>query len=421
MRAFMISLSEARAELLAVCPVLEPVELPLGEALGCAVSDDVVSAHAVPPFVNSAVDGYAVRAADVAAASSESPATLDVLGSVRAGTVADRPVRTGTCWKVMTGAPLPEGADAVVMVEDTSAAAERGVAATAGSTVEIRRAATAGDGVRPAGSDVRPGEVLVPRGTALRAAHLGVLASAGVRTVRVFPRPRVAVFATGDELVTEDRPLRPGEIYESNTAMITALLREANCVPARVGNAGDDPDALAATLTAVARECDAIVTSGGVSMGDADPVKAALARLGRLHALQVAIRPAKPFAYAVLDGPTRPVPLFGLPGNPVSSLISFELLARPALRAMSGHPSRYRPPVRAISDVPLTARGGGRTDFLRAVATFAADGRLHVTPVAAQGSHQLAQTARADALVELAPGTSVEAGGEVTAHPLRWD
>lgn len=416
----MISLSDARAQLLAACPTLDPADLPLADALGCACSADVLSAHAVPPFDNSAVDGYAVRAADVATASGDAAVRLDVLGSVLAGTVADRPVRAGATWKVMTGAPLPPGADAVVMVEDTSAAAERGVAAAAGTTVEIRAAVAAGDGVRRAGSDVRPGEVLVPRGTALRAAHLGVLSSAGVRTVRVVPRPRVAVFATGDELVTEDRPLRPGEIYESNTVMLAALLREANCVPIRVGNAGDDPAALAATLTAAARECDAIVTSGGVSMGDADPVKAALDRLGRLHALQVAIRPAKPFAYAVLDSPSGPVPLFGLPGNPVSSLISFELLARPALRTMAGHPTPYRPRVRAISDAPLTARGGGRTDFLRVVASFGPDGRLHVTPVTAQGSHQLAQTARADALVELAPGTSVEAGGEVTAHALRW-
>jgi molybdenum cofactor synthesis domain-containing protein len=417
----MISLSDARAELLAACPVLDPVPLAIGDVLGCACGEDVRSPHAVPPFDNSAVDGYAVRAADIAGAGPDTPVTLAVLGSVHAGSVASGPVRAGAAWKIMTGAPLPDGVDAVVMVEDTSAAAERGTAAEPGSAVRIYRAAPVGAGVRGTGSDLQPGGLLVARGTALRPAHLGVLASAGVRTVPAHPRPRVAVLATGDELVTEDRPLRPGEIYESNSGMVAALLREANCVPVRVGNAGDDPDTVAATLTSTAAECDAIVTTGGVSMGDADPVKAALDRLGRLHALQVAIRPAKPFAYALLDGPSRPVPVFGLPGNPVSSLVSFELLARPALRAMSGHPCVDRLRLPAICDVALTARGGGRTDHLRVLASAGADGRLHVTPVGAQGSHQLADTARADGLVELAPGTTVAAGGEVTMRSLRWD
>ena len=417
----MIPLDEAQAELVAACPRQEAVVRPVRLALGCVCAEDIVAPYAVPPFENSSVDGYAVRAADVAAATDDHPVTLSVLGAVHAGSVATRPVLGGQAWKVMTGAALPPGTDAVVMVENTSAHAGR-LTATLGESVLVYRGGPAGAGVRQAGSDVAAGEVVIEAGTQLEAAHLGVLASVGLRSVRVYPRLRVGVLVTGDELVTETRPLGPGEIYESNSAMIAALLQQSNCVPIELGVADDDPEALAARMVAAASECDAIVTTGGVSMGDADPVKAALASMGRLHWLQVSIRPAKPFAYALLDGPRGPIPLFGLPGNPVSSLVSFELLARPALRAMAGHSALHRVQVVAIADAPLTSTGtDGRTTHLRVRMAFAPDGRLHVRPVAAQDSHQLAQTARADGLAELPPGCTVEPGGEVLVRALRWD
>ena len=331
----MISLADAQRELVAACPRVAAVELPIGQACGCVVAADVAARQPVPPFHNSAVDGYAVQSADVSSATTESPVELSVLGSVLAGSVADRPVGTGQAWKVMTGAALPAGADAVVMVEDTSA--ERDApAAAAGDTVAVRAAVAPEDGIRRIGSDVNIGDVVAAEGTVLRPAHLGVLASVGVRTVRAYPRLRVGLLVTGDELVTSDRRLEPGEIYESNGALLTACIEQAGCVPVDLGVAGDDADALAKRLLDAAATCDAIVTTGGVSMGDADPVKAALSLLGRLHWMQVQIRPAKPFAYAVLDGPSVGVPVFGLPGNPVSSLVSFELLARPALRSMMG-------------------------------------------------------------------------------------
>ena len=416
----MISLADAQRELVAACPRVAAVELPIGQACGCVVAADVAARQPVPPFHNSAVDGYAVQSADVSSATTESPVELSVLGSVLAGSVADRPVGTGQAWKVMTGAALPAGADAVVMVEDTSA--ERDApAAAAGDTVAVRAAVAPEDGIRRIGSDVNIGDVVAAEGTVLRPAHLGVLASVGVRTVRAYPRLRVGLLVTGDELVTSDRRLEPGEIYESNGALLTACIEQAGCVPVDLGVAGDDADALAKRLLDAAATCDAIVTTGGVSMGDADPVKAALSLLGRLHWMQVQIRPAKPFAYAVLDGPSVGVPVFGLPGNPVSSLVSFELLARPALRSMMGQSSLHRPRIRAIADAPLRGPADGRTTYLRVSSQFADDGRLHVRPVGRQGSHQLASTARADALAELPPGAVIAAGDEVIAQSLVWD
>ena len=417
----MISLADAQHELLAACARVQAVELPISQACGCVVAADVAARQPVPPFHNSAVDGFAVRSQDVSSATAESPVELSVLGSVLAGSVADRPVGTGQAWKVMTGAALPAAADAVVMVEDTSAERDAPAAAP-GDTVAVRVAVTPEDGIRRIGSDVNVGDVVAAAGTVLRPAHLGVLASVGVRTVRAYPRLRVGLLVTGDELVTSDRPLEQGEIYESNGALLTACIEQAGCLPVDLGVAGDDADALAKRLLDAAATCDAIVTTGGVSMGDADPVKAALALLGRLHWMQVQIRPAKPFAYAVLDGPSEGVPVFGLPGNPVSSLVSFELLARPALRSMMGNSSLHRPRIRAIADTPLRGSAAdGRTTYLRVSSQFADDGRLHVRPVGGQGSHQLASTARADALAELPPGTVIAAGNEVMAQSLVWD
>lgn len=406
----MIELDEARRELLAACPPVEPVTLHSADALGCVLAADVVSTVVVPPFDNSSLDGYAVRTADLTGAGADSPVRLEVLGSVLAGATATTPVGPGQAWKVMTGAPLPAGADVVVMVENTSANKEN-PRSKPGDSIELFAQPNRGVGVRQAGSDVRVGQLVFPRGTVLRAAHLGVLASVGAQKVLVHPRLRVGVLVTGDELVTEDRPLRPGEIYESNRAMLMALVRQANCEPVDLGVAADDLPALHSRLSRAIAECDVIVTSGGVSMGDADPIKAVLEQLGRLNWLQLAIRPAKPFAYGVLDGPTL---LLGLPGNPVSSLVSFTLMAAPALRRMLGHTEVLPEFLRAISDddFPRPNRDG-RTAYLRANAAFGSDGRLHVQPLSQQDSHQLAATANANALVRVPSGAQPKVGDEV--------
>ncbi len=266
----------------------------------------------------------------------------------------------------MTGAPLPAGADAVVMVEDSELLDREKVRLTA--------AVAAGTSVRAVGDDVRSGDVVFRAGTVVTPAVLGVLASINATSLRAYPRARVAVMSTGDELVTDGSPLAPGQIRETNQTMLAPLLAAAGCAVRTFGVVPDDEPTLERTLREAAESSDAIVTSGGVSMGDYDVVKAVLGRIAEMHWMQIAIKPAKPFAFGIIDG----VPVFGLPGNPVSSLVSFELLARPALRRMMGHRDPFRPTVPAVADGGLRRRPDGKVHLIRVVATFAADGRLHV-------------------------------------------
>ncbi|MCU0260576.1 MAG: molybdopterin molybdotransferase MoeA, partial [Ilumatobacteraceae bacterium] len=253
------------------------------------------------------------------------------------------------------------------------------------------------------------GDRLFEPGTVVTPAVAGVLASVNAREVLVHRRPRVAVLSTGDELVDDGSPLQPGQIRESNRTMLVGLVAQSGCQVVDLGIVRDDEAALESVLRAAARECDAIVTSGGVSMGDYDVVKAVLGRIADMTWWQLAIKPAKPFAFGRLDG----VPVFGLPGNPVSSMVSFELLARPALRRMLGHPHPGRPAMRAVADVALARRPDGKVHYQRVVTSFGDDGRVHVRPVAAQGSHQLAATALADGLAVVPDGDGVPIGGDV--------
>ena len=399
----MIDLEDAQRTVLQACPPLAPVAVDLAAALGRVLADDVVAGEDVPPFANSAVDGYAVRAADVATA----PAELLVVGELAAGAAPfGRAVEAGEAVRIMTGAPLPLGADAVAMVEDS----ER----LDGGRVRLSRALSPGTAVRGVGDDVHLGDRLFAAGTVVGPAVAGVLASVNARRPVVVPAARVAVLSTGDELVTDGSPLRPGQIRESNATMLAPLLAEAGCVVDHRGVVPDDESTLEAVLRDAAATCDAIVTSGGVSMGDYDVVKAVLGRIAEMQWMQVAIKPAKPFAFGELDG----VPVFGLPGNPVSSLVSFELLARPALRRMMGHRHVARPSLVGVADTDLRRHPDGKVHFVRVTGAFADDGRYHVRPVGAQGSHQLAATALADALVVLPDGAGVPEGTDVAVLML---
>jgi molybdenum cofactor synthesis domain-containing protein len=374
------------------------------DAVGLVLAADVVAAEDVPPFANSAVDGYAVQAVDVA----DVPAELTVVGEVAAGAEPfPRPLGPGEAVRIMTGAPLPDGADAVVMVEDSEPVDP--------GRVRLHRRLQSGASVRNVGDDVREGDTVFSAGTVITPAVAGVLASVNARVVTVHPAARVAVLSTGDELVTDGSPLRPGQIRESNSAMLAPLLAEAGCVVDHRGTVPDDEAVLEAVLRDAARSCDAVVTSGGVSMGEYDVVKAVLGRIAAMHWMQIAIKPAKPFAFGTLDG----TPIFGLPGNPVSSLVSFELLARPALRRMMGHGHVARPSLVGVTDEDLRRHADGKVHFVRVTGTFADDGRFHVRPVSAQGSHQLAATALADALVVLPDGDGVPAGTDVAVVMLR--
>ncbi|MFM8946027.1 MAG: gephyrin-like molybdotransferase Glp, partial [Actinomycetota bacterium] len=302
----------------------------------------------------------------------------------------------------------------VVMVEDTTFDGDRRVF-DGSQTVAVFAAVGAGDAVRAAGDDVRRGTTVFSAGTEITPAVAGVLASINVAEPLVVGRPRVAVLSTGDELVDDGSPLAPGQIRESNRTMLIGLVEGAGLTAVDYGIVRDDESALEQTLRLAAAECDAIVTSGGVSMGDYDVVKAVLSRIARMNWMQIAIKPAKPFAFGLLERRNGgEVPVFGLPGNPVSSLVSFELLARPALRRMAGHTTTAdRPRVTAVADAPLRRRADGKVHFQRVTTHFAADGRLHVSPVSAQGSHQLAATALAGGLAVVPDGDGIEVGGTV--------
>jgi molybdopterin molybdotransferase len=404
-RADVIPLEEAQKLVLQHCGHGTAIDVELDGAAGYVLAADVVAPEPVPPFDNTAVDGYAVVAASVAGASRSSPVELPVVGEVAAGGWTDRVLAEGEAIRIMTGAPVPAGADAIVMVEDT----ER---LDGGDRVRITATVPAGAAIRRAGSDVEPGQTVFTAGTFVTPAVVGVLASVNARPVRVYRRARVAVLSTGDELVDDGGPLAPGQIRESNLTMLVAALADAGCNVDDFGVVPDDETRLEAVLRQAAQECDAIVTSGGVSMGDYDVVKAVLGRIAEMHWMQMAIKPAKPFAFGLLDG----TPVFGLPGNPVSSLVSFEMLARPALRQMMGHAQLTRPVHLAVADDGIRRRADGKLHLVRVIAEFGTDGRCHVRPVEAQGSHQLAATALANAIALVPDGDGVPPGGHVTIH-----
>ena len=403
----MIELASAQEKVLLAVQQAAPVIVSMSDAYGLVLAENIVSKEEVPHFDNSAVDGFAVRAQDVA----NIPATLRVVDEIAAGGIPNVALGAGETSRIMTGAPMPNGADAVVMVEDS----------TEGKTpqeVILSALVKVGQAVRPRGDDVRIGDVVFRVGDVLHPAAVGVLASINVPRVSVVPRLRVAVLSTGDELVDDGSPLALGQIRESNRTMLLGLVTQAGCVAVDYGIVRDNEQALEETLRTAAAECDAIVTSGGVSMGAYDVVKALLGRIAQMTWMQIAIKPAKPFAFGMLSAPRgseaqRQVPIFGLPGNPVSSLVSFELLARPALRKMMGHALVQRPALLAVADANFLRKTDGKIHFQRVVAKSHNDGRIHVAPVSQQGSHQLAASALANAVAVLPNGEGVAAGGEV--------
>ncbi len=405
----LVPIDRARQLVLDSCAVLVPQTVDLGVALGLVCAQEVRAQQDIPPFANSAVDGYAVRARDTAGARSDASVVLDVVGEVAAGAMAQAVVDAGRAIRIMTGAPIPEGADAVVMVEVTRAVDG------SRTQVEILGAVTPGAAIRSAGDDVRSGDLVFPPGTVVTPMVAGVLASLNCLSPLVHPRARVGVLSTGDELVDDGSPLGPGQIRESNRIMLLGLLERVGATGIDYGIVRDDEAALEATLRRAASECDAIVTSGGVSMGDYDVVKSVLGRIADMKWMQIAIKPAKPFAYGVLESSGRTVPVFGLPGNPVSSMVSFELLARPALRKMAGFaPDQLDSPrVHGVADATLRRSRDGKVHFQRVVARFDADGRVHVSPVRAQGSHQLAASAMSNALAVIPDGEGIEPGQDV--------
>ncbi|GGZ00603.1 molybdopterin molybdenumtransferase MoeA [Streptomyces nitrosporeus] len=427
-------------DILAAVRPLEPIELQLPEAQGCVLVEDVMVAVSLPPFDNSSMDGYAVRVSDVEGASEEFPAVLTVVGDVAAGAdgLADgRSVAPGEAARIMTGAPLPAGAEAVVPVEWTDGGTGGGPATAmrahsdapegASGEVRVHRPVKARAHVRAKGSDVRTGDLALRAGTVLGPAQIGLLAAIGRPSVKVRPRPRVVVLSTGSELAQPGEELSGGQIYDSNSFALTAAARDAGAIAYRVPAVADDAESLRATIEDQLIRADILVTTGGVSVGAYDVVKEALSSVGERPAQEtgdgddgpaggvdfrrLAMQPGKPQGFGTI-GPDH-TPLLALPGNPVSSYVSFELFVRPAIRTLMGLEDVHRPRVRAALDVqePLSSPSGKR-QFLRG--RYDAEAGT-VTPVGGPGSHLVAALAQADALIVLpedmtsaAPGTPAE-------------
>jgi molybdenum cofactor synthesis domain-containing protein len=366
------------------------------------LAEEVRAAEDVPPFANSAMDGCALRAEDARMPT----ARLHLVGAVTAGGVAAGPLGPGEAMAIATGAPLPKGSDAVCMVERTT---------VEGPEVILETAVDVGENVRYPGEDVPRGSSVFGPATVLGSSHIGVLASIGVSEVSVHPRARVGVVATGDELRAGPGPLQYGQIHDSNRHALLAAARSAGCEAVNLGVVGDDEQAIADAIEGGAGRCDAILTSGGVSVGVADHMKTVVGRLsgGSVRWMEVAIKPAKPFGFAVL-APSG-VPVLCMPGNPVSAMVSFELLARPALRFMMGHRVLDRPALPATAEEPLKRHRDGKLHFIRVSARIDEQGQLLVRPSGGQGSHQLRSMAGANALAILpdGEGDGVDAGQQV--------
>ena len=408
----MTPLDDVRTLVLSHCSRRVPVTVSRINAAGLVLAQDVVASEPVPPFANTAVDGYALRAEDTASGSVE----LRVIGEVAAGAVAQGAVTPGTAIRIMTGAPIPEGCDAVVMVEDTERVGD--------DKVLVKRVVDHGASIRHVGSDVAVGSTVFTAGTVVNPMVEGVLASINAQSVSVYPRVRVGVLSTGDELVDDGSPLQPGQIRESNRTMLLRIVNESGAEAVDLGIIRDDETVLEQALRDAVNvmKCDALVTSGGVSMGDYDVVKAVLGRIAKMNWFQIAMKPAKPFAFGTLTNEQGvEVPIFGLPGNPVSSLMSFELIARPALRQMMGRSEIYRPRVVAILDESVTRRPDGKIHFDRVHASWGTDGRVHVRRTGEQGSHQLASTSAANAIMAVPDGEGLKAGDDVTVTFLGPD
>ncbi|MFD8489698.1 gephyrin-like molybdotransferase Glp [Streptomyces sp. NPDC059712] len=419
------SVQEHLDDVLATVRPLDPIELNLLDAQGCVLVDDITVPLSLPPFDNSSMDGYAVRVTDVAGASEEFPAVLEVVGDVAAGQADPVTVGPGQAARIMTGAPLPPGAEAVVPVEWTDGGLGEGPVAGmrarslapegARGHVHVYRPAEERAYVRAKGSDVRSGDRALSAGTVLGPPQIGLLAAIGRGTVRVRPRPRVVVLSTGSELVQPDEQLASGQIYDSNSFALTAAARDAGAIAYRVGAVTDDADTLRSTIEDQLVRADLMVTTGGVSVGAYDVVKEALAHVGDedepgggVDFRKLAMQPGKPQGFGSI-GPDH-TPLLALPGNPVSSYVSFELFVRPAIRTLMGLPDVHRPTVTAslAADKALTSPKG-RRQFLRGSHTEGS-----VTPVGGSGSHLVAALAHANALIVVPEDTeSVEPGAEV--------
>jgi len=409
-----LTVAEALTAILAEIDVLPAETVPLLDGLDRILAEPIMAQDNLPPFANSAMDGYAVRAADLAGASRAAPVRLKVTGDIAAGTAPVQAVTSGTAMRIMTGAPLPPGADAIVPVEHSNEA-WRDPQRSLLSQVEIHQAPKPGDYVRPEGEDIQAGSLILAAGHLLRPQEISILAALGVAQLAVIRRPRVAVLSTGDELLPIDQPLQPGKIRNSNSYAQAAQLLAMGAMPVPLGIARDTEGDVRACLQAgLDAGVDLFVSSAGVSVGAYDVVKTVLADGGEIGFWRVRMRPGKPLAFGRYQG----VPYLGLPGNPVSAMLSFERFARPAVRKMAGHTRLDRPEVTAVVQEEIVS--DGRESYIRAVVSR--EGQQYTARLAgAQGSNIISSLVRANALLIVPEGvTHVAAGGMLAAMMIDW-
>ncbi len=431
----MLSVEEAFERIMASFSPLEPVETPLLDTLGQVLAEEVLSPLDLPPLANSAMDGYAVRSQDIRGASADSPKSLDVIGIVAAGQVSTQTVTPGTTIRIMTGAPVPDGADTVVPFEETDEVARRREGRPS-EKIDILASLPHGGNVRPAGEDVHTGQHVLTPGIVVRPSVIGVMASLGLEKVKVVRRPVVSILSTGDELVPSGQPLEPGKIFDSNSFSAAASVAACGGIPKVIGIARDNLEDLHAKLNEAAGS-DLIITSAGVSKGDYDIVKDVLTQRGDMNFWSVRMRPAKPLAFGHIgfaqnrhsreggnpgagDEGGRSVPLLGLPGNPVSAMVAFEVFARPAILTMLGRQNLDRPTVEGVLTAPIHNYDGRRV-YAR-VQVARKDGAYYATPTGPQGSNILTSMAQANGLA-ICPEdlASKDTGEQVKLIMLDWN
>ena len=387
----MIPIPEAIDIILREVKPLSPVDLAFSNALGLVLAEDVFAPDPLPPFPASVVDGYALIAADTG--------LRRIIGNQMAGYVADLQVQPGQAARVTTGAPIPPGADAVVMVEDTVERDDR---------LKLTAPLAAGDNIRPIGVDIAAGQRILAAGTVLNPPEIGLLATIGRTTVRVYPRPKIGVMSTGDELVPPEQKPKSGQIRDANRFALMGAIQQAGGIPLDLGIVPDEADGLEKTIQRGLAEADALLTSGGVSMGQLDLVKPYLAEHGTLFFGRVNTKPGKPTTFGVLKG----APFFAMPGNPVSALVSFEVFVRPALLKMAGHNKLSRPRRKVILDHTVR-HSPDRTEFQRAIITRQPDGSYTAVTTGAQASSRLLSLLGANALIILPHGQGDFPAGSV--------
>ena len=417
----MLSVEEARSRILEMFQPLESERKPILEALGQVLAEDVSSPMFIPPLANSAMDGYAVQSSDVTGATPDTPKSLRVIGQVAAGQLPQNEVVPGTAVRIMTGGPIPPGADTVVPFEDTDEydLKSSGMGLSDIAEIKVNIGASEGSNVRPAGQDISKGQTVLKKGVLLRPSEIGVLASVGRDMVEVVRRPVVAVIATGDELMEPGGPIAPGKIYDSNSYSVTAAVLRYGGVPRFLGIARDNLESMNAKLEE-GLDADLLLTSAGVSRGDYDIVKDLLASRGKVAFWSVRMRPAKPLAFGVFPRPGgRQVPHVGLPGNPVSALVAFEELVRPAILRMLGRTDLEKPTIRAELEEDVVNTDGRRV-FARVVVTRR-NGRYYACLTGDQGSGVLTSMALANGLAICPEDVPrMKAGEEVDVQMLDW-